>query len=122
MAVMPQVLVVDDESKIQAFLAEALRRKGLTVRTAGTGEEAIELLAKAPADVVFLDLRLPDMSGLEVLKRVKDICPEARVVIITGMDSADTRSEAEAYGAFGYVAKPFDFTDPVWSRLFPELF
>ena len=119
---MPRVLVVDDEPKIQAFLKEALSRKGLAVSGASTGEEAIELLAAEPADVVLLDVRLPGMTGLDVLKRVNELCPDAKVVMITGLESAEAQEEAKAYGAFGYVTKPFDFTDEVWARLFPDLF
>ena len=119
---MPRVLVVDDEPKIQAFLKEALSRKGIAVAAVATGEEAIEHLANEPPDVVLLDLRLPGMTGIDVLKRVSELCPEAKVVMLTGLDSSEAEAEAKAYGAFGYVTKPFDFTDAIWSRLFPDLF
>lgn len=111
------MLVVDDEPKICDCLKAYFAAKGFTVECASTGTEAIEWLMDHPVDVVLLDIRLPDMLGIEVLKRAKDLQPDAKVVMVTALDDEERAIEAKVYGACGYVTKPFDFFDLTWQAV-----
>jgi len=114
------MLIVDDEPKICECLARFFTAKGLTVTYALSGQEAIDWLMDHPADVILLDLRLPDMPGTEVLKRARELYPEARVVMVTALDAEERRIEAKVYGACGYVTKPFDLSDAAWDAVLAE--
>ena len=65
--------------------------------------------------MVLLDILLPGLSGLEVLKRAKELHPLVRIIIVTALDQTELRAQAHRYGAAGYITKPFNFTDPAWS-------
>ncbi|MBI3087935.1 MAG: response regulator [Candidatus Omnitrophica bacterium] len=119
---MPRMLVVDDEPKICDCLKAHFAAKGFSVACASSGTEAIDWLMDHPADVVLLDIRLPDMLGIEVLKRAKDLRPEAKVVMVTALDDEERAIEAKVYGACGYVTKPFDFSDLTWQAVFEPSF
>jgi DNA-binding response OmpR family regulator len=103
----PRVLAVDDESLIRMSLAIALTREGYTVETAASGLEAMELLEKNRYDLVLLDLRLPDVSGMEVLRYARRLDPTVKVLLVTASSNAPTLSEARNQGAAGVVTKPF---------------
>ena len=115
---MPRMLIVDDERDICDCLEQFFRAKGFAVSSAFSGEEALERLTNDPADVILLDLLLPGLSGIEVLKRAKMLSPKAQIVIVTSLDRAELRSQAQRYGAAAYITKPFDFSDPTWSVVF----
>lgn len=117
---MKRMLVVDDEPKICECLARFFSARGLAVACALSGQEAIEWLMDHAADVILLDLRLPDMPGTEVLRRARELCPEARVVMVTALDAEEHRIEAQVYGACGYVTKPFDLSDAAWDAVLAE--
>lgn len=104
-----ELLVVDDEPVLAKALAGLFTQKGFTVSTAGTARDALEQLHKTRADVVLLDLKLPDSSGLDVLTQLKAQFPDIRVVIISAFADDATIQEARQRGANGYLAKPFDF-------------
>jgi len=101
------VLVVDDDDDMQNILAVGLRQEGHQVTTASTGAEALERLEGQFFDLALLDLKLPDISGVQVLQSIKERNPEAKVVIITGYACLDTAVEALRGGADDYIAKPF---------------
>lgn len=117
---MRQMLIVDDEPKLCECLAQFFQAKGFAVRVACTGAEALDRLMDAPAEVVLLDMWLPDGLGTEVLKRAKDVCPEAKVIIVTAMDDEEPRIDAKIYGACGYILKPFDFSNDTWAEVLAE--
>ena len=100
------VLVVDDDEDMQMILAEGLRQEGHQVATAGTGAEAMERLSGQLFNLALLDLKLPDISGVQVLQSIKERNPEAKVVIITGFASLETAVEALRSGADDYISKP----------------
>lgn len=102
------ILVVDDEVNIRGALVTLLEKKGHHVRGAGTGEEALEELEAAPADLVMTDLKMPGIGGLEFLRRLKEKWPETEVVVMTAYGSIDTAVEAMRCGAYDYLAKPID--------------
>jgi DNA-binding NtrC family response regulator len=103
-----KLLVVDDQESIRANLKRFFARRGMEVLTAGCGSEAIGICASSMIDVVLLDLRLPDMSGLEVLERVKAGSPQTCVVLITAHGDVDTAVKAMQLKADNFLVKPVD--------------
>jgi FixJ family two-component response regulator len=105
------VLIVDDEKSIRLTLAMALEKLEVPVDQAENGEEALAMLAKKPYGLMLLDLRMPGVDGMEVLRRVSNVRPELRVVIITAYGSVDTAVEAMKLGAVDFLEKPFHAED-----------
>ena len=101
-----RVLVVDDEEVVRLGYRRVLSGDGFTVMGAGDGREALELMADKRFDVVLLDLRMPGMDGLAVLRAIKEQWPESEVVVITGYPSIESAKEAVRLGAYDYLMKP----------------
>ena len=101
------VLVVDDEEVVRTGIVQALRPLGYDVQPAGTGAEGLRLMAARPAGIVLLDVRLPDMGGMEVLKHLHRDHPEAVVIMITGYPNIEDAVASIKEGAFDYLVKPF---------------
>jgi len=104
---MQRVLIVDDEELIRASLEKAATEEGYEVFLAGNGKEGLSFVEKIDLDLVLLDLRLPDISGIEVLKKIKEIDEDLLVIIITGYASVESAVEAIKIGAYDYIKKPF---------------
>ncbi|WP_449246082.1 response regulator [Desulfarculus baarsii] len=102
-----RLLVVDDEKNIRLTVTQALEDLGLPVRTAVNGEEAMTMLDEEPFDVVFLDLRMPGMDGMEALRRIRDGWPKTRVIVITAHGKIESAVQAMKLGALDFVQKPF---------------
>lgn len=102
-----KVLVVDDEMILRNFLGETLRRKSFDVTTADSGEKAVALLKDNTYDMVITDMKMPGITGLEVLKKVKELSPSTVVVVATAYGSIENAVEAMRLGAFNYLIKPF---------------
>lgn len=102
-----RILVVDDEALMRSFLQETLERKGLTVDVAEGVKKATAFLKSHPYDLVLTDLRMPDGSGLDLLKKCNSLQPQALVVIMTAFGSIENAVEAMQKGAFNYLLKPF---------------
>lgn len=100
-------LYIDDEPSIREMTLQELGRRGLDVTVASSGEEGLELFRKDPFPVVTTDLKMPGMSGLEVLRSVKSIDPDTEVVIATGYGSQEDAIECLKAGAYDYIYKPF---------------
>lgn len=103
-----KVLVVDDEEVVRLSHMRTLAGQNCEVEAASGGEDALEKMRSAPADVVLVDLRMPGLDGLATLKAIKEKWPETEVVIITGYPSVYTAREAVKLGAFDYLVKPVD--------------
>jgi len=103
-----KILIVDDELIMRESLAGWLQRDGHTVQTAESGEEALEKCQGTRFDILLLDIKMEGMSGLEVLRRVKESDPDVAVVMITAYGSISTAIEAMKKGAHDYMLKPFD--------------
>jgi len=101
------ILIVEDDSLVQAFLKEACQRLKIGVETASSGEEAFEKMSATNFDVVLSDIRMPTISGMEVLKRVKETTPDTKVVMMTAYATVENAVEAMKLGAFDYIVKPF---------------
>ena len=104
----PKILIVDDEMILRESLAAWLERDGYYVSAVASGEEALDLISKESFDIVFLDLKLEGMDGIEVLARIKEIDPEIPIVMITAYGSITTAVEAMKKGASDYLLKPFE--------------
>lgn len=102
----PTVLVVDDDEVFRTRLGRALESRGYDVRLAADGAEAVELAAEESPELAILDLRMPGLSGLEVLKALLEVDPTTRIVMLTGYGSIATTVDAMRLGAVGYVQKP----------------
>ncbi len=105
---MPKVLVVDDEPAIVEVLQTFLTRNGHTVRTAFDGPTALQSVQADRPDVVLLDLRMPGMSGLEVLRCIREIDQELKVIILSGILDEETRQQVLDLGAHACLPKPVD--------------
>jgi DNA-binding NtrC family response regulator len=103
-----KILIVDDELIVRESLGGWLERDGHTVDKAASGEEALEKCEKARYDILLLDIKMEGMSGLEVLKKVKENDPDVSVVMITAYGSIPSAIEAMKNGAYEYMLKPFD--------------
>ncbi|MDA8018073.1 MAG: sigma-54 dependent transcriptional regulator [Thermoanaerobaculia bacterium] len=101
------ILIVDDEEVLQDVLTSLVRKEGWNPLSARTGEAALEILDQESVDLVLLDLMLPKMSGMEVLKQIRQRQPDQVVVIITAYSSIEGAIEAMREGAFHYIPKPF---------------
>ena len=106
--VMPRVLVVDDEPDIADLLTDALTIRGYAASTAHDGPEALQRVKDARPQVVLLDIDMPGMNGLEVLRRLREFDPEVVVIMVSGIRDEKTSQAALALGAAEYFTKPMD--------------
>jgi DNA-binding response OmpR family regulator len=106
-----RVLVVDDEGAIRYSVSKTLQRIGYHVDEAASGEEALEALGKLEYDVVLTDIRMPGLTGVELLKKIKEISPDAIVILMTGYASLGTAVESLRLGAHDYLIKPSSSQD-----------
>lgn len=105
------ILVVDDQPGVRYLLDIVVKELGHDVYTAQNGLEAVELARSKRFDIIFMDVRMPLMGGLEALTRIKAISPRTDVVIMTAYGSDDTIESANKNGALCCIAKPFDVED-----------
>ena len=104
----PRILVVDDERSMRELLAIVLRREGYEVLLAENGRTAIDMLQREPVDLLISDIKMPDLSGVEVLRAAKNVDQDILGIMITAFASTDTAVEAMRLGACDYLSKPFD--------------
>lgn len=102
-----KILVVDDEVLMRNFLAEALKRKGLEAVAVENGTKALNLLKEQSFDLVITDMKMPGITGMEVLKAVKELSPSTLVIVVTAFGTIENAVEAMQHGAFHYLIKPF---------------
>ncbi len=100
------ILIVDDEAIVREAIRDWLKDAGYEVMTAESGEQALELVAKQDFGVMVVDLRLPGMTGVKVLKEVKAMRPGIKSIVITAYPTAETSAEATNLGAVDYLIKP----------------
>jgi DNA-binding response OmpR family regulator len=98
------LLVVDDDPDIRWMIAAFLENEGFVVETAGTGQEALDLIERLPPRLVILDMHLPDMDGAEVIRKLRDRAIEVSILLLTA--AREAREQAQELGALAYVSKP----------------
>lgn len=105
------ILIVDDEESIRVALQRLLEYNGFDARVAEDGFRALESLAEDPADVVLLDIKMPRISGFDVLKHIRQHHPGTKVVMLTGFADLKNAIESKKLGADDFVSKPYDLVD-----------
>ncbi|SNR79980.1 Response regulator receiver domain-containing protein [Humidesulfovibrio mexicanus] len=105
------ILLVDDEADFVETMTKRFRIRKIPVATAGSGAEALRLVDEQDFDVVILDVRMPGMDGLEVLRQIRAKRPMTEVIMLTGHASLDAGMQGMSLGAYDYVLKPADFDD-----------
>lgn len=104
-----RILVVDDEAPVREVLSDYFVERGYAVFTAADGQEALAAFARERPDIVLLDVRMPGLDGVQVLKRFREADPDVAVIMVTANEDVALARETLSIGAFDYVAKPFDF-------------
>ncbi len=104
----PSILIVDDETIVRQSLADWFRQDGYDVQTAQNGKEALRLLADRPADIAFVDIKMPGMDGLTLQGRLAEAQPDLTVIVMTAYASVESAVTALKAGAYDYITKPFD--------------
>jgi DNA-binding NtrC family response regulator len=107
----PKVLVVDDEEVVRAGISRILTKQDLSIHTATDGSEALAIMAQQPINIVLLDIKMPGMDGMEVLKHLRATYPETVVIMITGHPTIQSAVECTKLGALDYLVKPFRVDD-----------
>jgi two-component system C4-dicarboxylate transport response regulator DctD len=105
----PRILVVDDEQILLDIFIEHFINSRYEVETAATGSDALVAVGRERPDVVLLDIKMPHMSGIQVLQEILKLDRSIRVIMVSGISDVETTAEAFRHGAFGFVPKPFDF-------------
>jgi DNA-binding NtrC family response regulator len=108
-----KVLLVDDEQGFVEAMEKRLAKRGMVVRTALSGEAALDALQTAGTEVVVLDVKMPGMDGVETLRRIKAEYPLVEVIMLTGHGTVETAIEGMRLGAFDYLMKPCEIEDLV---------
>lgn len=106
-----KVLLVDDEEEFVTTLSERLSLRGIETEVAYNGENALAKINQLSPDIVILDVMMPGLSGLDVLKQIKAILPDIPVILLTGRGSTREGIEGMKQGAFDYLMKPVDIED-----------
>lgn len=106
-----KVLIVDDQFGIRILLNEVLQKEGYETYQAANGVQALDIVTKNTPDLVLLDMKIPGMDGIEILKRMKAMYKDIRVIIMTAYGELDMIQEAKNLGALTHFAKPFDIDD-----------
>ncbi len=106
-----KILIIDDEVEFAATLCQRLKLRGMAAIDVHSGTEGLVTLVEMNPGIVILDLKMPDMSGLDVLAKIKEHDPSTEVIMLTGHGSAGSGVEAKEKGAFDYVMKPLDIAE-----------
>ena len=106
-----RLLIAEDERPLRALLFEELQDQDREIKTAANGLEALDLLKKEPFDLLITDVRMPGMSGIELLKEAKRLNPKILVIIITGYATLESAIQALKEGAYDYIRKPFSLEE-----------
>ena len=103
---MPKLLIVDDEVDIREFAKNFFKKRNIEVFTSSGGQEALNLIETQKPDLILLDVRMEGLTGVELLKQLRDQKNPVKVVMVTGVEEEETVSEAHSLGILGYIHKP----------------
>ncbi len=104
---MAKLLIVDDESDIREFARNFFKKRRIEVFVASGGRQALDLIAAENPDLILLDVRMEEMTGIEVLRELRKRTPSVKVLMVSGVEDEETIKEANALGVIGYIHKPF---------------
>lgn len=108
-----RVLIVDDEVDLRTLLGDVLQVAGYEVSTAGDGLEALEILKTEEFDAALLDVQMPNMNGIQVLRHITEHYPKMKSIVLTGYADLNHAAEARRYGAVDFISKPYTLEDIV---------
>lgn len=108
---MKQLLIVDDQFGIRILLNEVFQKEGYKIFQASNGKQALDIVKMRRPDLVLLDIKIPGIDGIEILKRMKKIVPDIKVIVMTAYGELNMIEEAMELGAITYFAKPFDIEE-----------
>lgn len=103
---MAKLLIVDDESDIREFAKNFFKKRHIDVLTASGGKEAMMLIEKEKPDLALLDIRMEEMTGIELLRKIRAQNNSLKVIMVTGVEEEETMNEAKRLGVIGYIHKP----------------
>ena len=103
-----RLLLVDDEDRFRSTLSKRLAEKGIVAEAASNGVEALKVVKEKPVDIIVLDIKMPEMDGIETLRHVKKLNPEIEVILLTGHANIESAVEGMRLGAHDYLMKPCD--------------
>ncbi len=106
-----RIVVVDDEEIVTSLVRDALEDEGFSISTASSGPEALEIIKSNGVDLIITDIRMPQMDGIELASKARQISPDVVVIFMTGYANLDSAKEAIKQGAFEYIMKPFELTE-----------
>jgi two-component system phosphate regulon sensor histidine kinase PhoR len=104
---MKKILVIDDEAIVRTSCERALDTEGYEIKMASSGREGLNFLENEPFGLVLLDLKMPDIDGIEVLNEINKKWPDTKVIMITGYSTVETAVQALRLGAYNFIEKPF---------------
>ena len=105
---MVRILIIEDDEEMRALLKDSLVEDGIEFDSAENGSEAIQKLAEEPFDLVITDIRMPGLTGLDILPGIKKLQPQTRVIVVTAFGSEEVRRKCFDRGAAAYLEKPID--------------
>jgi len=103
---MPKLLIVDDEIDIREFAKSFFKKRDIEVFTASGGNEALDIIQNEAPDLVLLDVRMEEMTGVEVLKKLRSGGDKTKIIMVSGVEEESTINEANELGVIGYIHKP----------------
>ena len=103
---MSKLLIVDDESDIREFARSFFKKRGVEVFVASGGRQALEIIAQENPALVLLDVRMEEMTGIEVLRELRKTHPQVKVIMVSGVEDEETIKEAKSLAVIGYIHKP----------------
>ena len=103
---MAKLLIVDDESDIREFASSFFKKRGVEILTASGGRQALEIIAKEKPSLVLMDVRMEEMTGIEVLRELRETNTQTKIIMVTGVEEEEVVKEAHALGIVGYIHKP----------------
>ena len=103
---MPKLLIVDDEIDVREFAKSFFKKRGMEVLTTSGGIEALKIIDQIKPDLVLLDVRMEQMTGVDVLKKLRENKNDVKVIMVTGVEDEEVINEANSWGVCGYIHKP----------------
>jgi len=108
---MPKLLIIDDESDIREFTQSYFKKRGIDTFIAANGREGLDIIAAQSPDLVLLDMRMPGMTGIEVLREMRSRNFQTKVIMVTGIEEPEIIQEAQTLGIIDFIHKPLNLSE-----------